>query len=348
MNNICKFIKELREESGLTSSQFAKIMGVSKSSISRWENDETPGIENLYRIARYFRVSVDELLNGQRNDESNYSLFQLKYDLSSFDVPVLITDDEEEELVAYFKKCQAIKARFLKLLPRAAYHGLKDLELEEYNYIAKYIDTNTDIIHYDLDYNSRLAGKLDPNEMRAVREFYESIKYLSKAEKEWEIEKIVELRPVLYVNEIVESSMFRAFVEMYQLLPQVDKNSILNQTINNSTDPFAVIKNKYVLAMINNGGKVLKNGWWHASYWGEDVIRAFTGKLTYVDGKPNCRINETNYYSKYGDCSYSEYLEVLDEEKTAALKEACQLRKTKPIEYYRKLKNGDFDKVIDY
>ena len=336
MNNTCKLIKELREESGLTASEFAKVMGVSKSAVSRWESNETPGIEKLYQIARYFRVSVDELLNGQRNEESNYSLFVSKYNLSSFDIPKLIQDKNVEELVSYYKKCQAIKARFLKLLPRAAYHGLANIDLEEYKYISEYIAVNSEIIHYEWNLESRTSGKLDPNQMKAVKEFYEKIKNLSKSEREWEIEKIIYFRPKLYTDLIIESHLFEPFVEMFKLLPQVDKNSILNNTIN-KVFPIDAIRNKYVLAMINNGGKVLKNDGWNANYWDDDVIKSFSGALSYVTKQKEPSHYDSKYYRYYGDCSYSDYAEVIDEDKTVMYKDACQLRRSKPIPVVRLL-----------
>ena len=347
MNSTCKLIKELREESGLTASEFAKVMGVSKSSVSRWESDETPGIENLYQIARYFRVSVDELLNGQRNEDSNFSLFVSKYDLSSYDVPKLIEDANVEELVTYFKKCQAIKARFLKLLPRAAYSGLANIDLEEYKYISQYIGINSNAVQYEWDFESRHAGKLDPNEMKAVREFYERIKDLSKQEKEWELEKIIYFRPQLFTDEVIGSKLFEPFNEMYKLLPQVDKNSILNNTINRG-QPIDAIRNRYVLAMISNGGKVLRHDYWHADYWDDEVIKAFDGIPNYITKEKQSDYQESEYFRFYGECSYQDYAKVIDEEKTILYKEACLLRRNKPIDYYKKLKSGGFDNLLNF
>ena len=347
MNNTCELIKQLREESGLTPTEFAKVMGVSKSSISKWENDKAPGIDHLYQIARYFRISVDELLRGQRNEESNFSLFISKYDLSEFDVPHLLKEANEKEIVRYFKKCQNIKDRFLKLLPRAAYRGLVDEDLEEFKYINKYIDIDSNVIRYEWDRDALLASELDSNKMAAIRDFLDRIKDLSKAEKEWEIEKIIYFTPKLYVDEIISLNMFEPFVEMYKTLPQIDKNSILNNTINRG-EPINNIRNRYVLAMINNGGKILKTGWWHCTYWNDDVIKDYDGELGYSYRFKGSNYTESNYYMRNGDCSYSEYCSLIDEEKTLLFKEACYLRRTKPFEYYQRLKNGKFDNLLDY
>lgn len=60
-------IRELRVASGLSQVELAKKLGVSKQSVSNWENDNIqPSIEMLVKIARTFNVSTDYLL-GQDN-----------------------------------------------------------------------------------------------------------------------------------------------------------------------------------------------------------------------------------------------------------------------------------------
>ena len=347
MNSTCKLIRELREQTGLTASQFAQVMGVSKSSVSKWENDEIPSVEHLYQIARYFRVTADELLNGALNSDGNIDKFAEEYDLSSFNVPKLIADKNVDELVRYYKKCQRIRNRFLKLLPRAAYQGLENIYLAEYKYISKYIMVNSNVIKYDLDFGARSSGKLDPNEMRAVREFYESIKDHSKAQKEWEIEKIYYFKPKLYAEEIISSNLFEPFVEMFKLLPQADKDNILNNTVNRC-EPIAAFRNRYIFQMINNGAKILYRDAWNVSYWEDATIKAFEGKLEYIDKIKHVAYHDSKYYYSNGECSYAEYIDVVDDEKTQMLKKACYLRKTKPKEYYKQLKSGAFDYILDF
>lgn len=52
-----------RVRKGLTQSEFAECIGVSKESISRWERGVTmPSIDRLASIADYFGCSTDYLL----------------------------------------------------------------------------------------------------------------------------------------------------------------------------------------------------------------------------------------------------------------------------------------------
>lgn len=56
-------LAQLRTGAGITQTDLANILGVSKQSISNWENDNIlPSIEMLEKIADYFGVSTDYLL----------------------------------------------------------------------------------------------------------------------------------------------------------------------------------------------------------------------------------------------------------------------------------------------
>lgn len=53
----------LREARGMTQVELAKILGVSKQSVSNWENDNIqPSIEILIKLSGIFSVSADYLL----------------------------------------------------------------------------------------------------------------------------------------------------------------------------------------------------------------------------------------------------------------------------------------------
>ena len=65
-----KRIRELREANSLSQVSLASKLGVSKQSISNWENGNIlPSIDMLIRIAEIFSVSTDYLLG---RDEKHY------------------------------------------------------------------------------------------------------------------------------------------------------------------------------------------------------------------------------------------------------------------------------------
>lgn len=63
-------IKELRKSLGISQTQLAASLGVSKQCVSNWENDNIqPSIEMLIKISEFFKVSTDYLL-GLKNDNA--------------------------------------------------------------------------------------------------------------------------------------------------------------------------------------------------------------------------------------------------------------------------------------
>ena len=64
---IGKFIAELRRRDGLTQEALGEKIGVTNKTISRWENGNyMPDIEMLQLLAKEFKVSINELLSGER------------------------------------------------------------------------------------------------------------------------------------------------------------------------------------------------------------------------------------------------------------------------------------------
>lgn len=60
---LCDTIKDLRRKHYLNQAAFAKMIGVTQSAVSQWENDLTrPNSYQLETIAQVFSISIDELL----------------------------------------------------------------------------------------------------------------------------------------------------------------------------------------------------------------------------------------------------------------------------------------------
>lgn len=68
INVIGEKIKELRKENGITQEELAKNIDVSTSMVGMYEtNARKPSYEVLIKIAKYFGVSTDYLLNTEEN-----------------------------------------------------------------------------------------------------------------------------------------------------------------------------------------------------------------------------------------------------------------------------------------
>lgn len=59
-------LQELRKQKGLTQEELAQALYVSRTAISKWESGRGyPNIDSLKAIAKFFCVSIDDLLSGE-------------------------------------------------------------------------------------------------------------------------------------------------------------------------------------------------------------------------------------------------------------------------------------------
>jgi len=66
---IGNFIAQLRREKGLTQKELAECLGVTDKAVSRWETGKgLPDTATLPELARILEVSLEELLQGQRQE----------------------------------------------------------------------------------------------------------------------------------------------------------------------------------------------------------------------------------------------------------------------------------------
>ena len=59
-------LQELRKKKGVTQEELAAALFISRTAVSKWESGRGyPSIESLRAIAKYYSVTVDELLSGE-------------------------------------------------------------------------------------------------------------------------------------------------------------------------------------------------------------------------------------------------------------------------------------------
>ena len=59
-------LQKLRKENGLSQEKVARVLFVSRQSVSKWEHDQAePGVENLKALARLYGVTLDRLMGAE-------------------------------------------------------------------------------------------------------------------------------------------------------------------------------------------------------------------------------------------------------------------------------------------
>ena len=69
-------LKNLRKKHNLTQTEFGKIFNIDRSTVSKWERDDyKPNLETLTEIAKFFKVTVDELTGVKKNNDEDLEQF---------------------------------------------------------------------------------------------------------------------------------------------------------------------------------------------------------------------------------------------------------------------------------
>ncbi len=75
--DIASKIRNARKECGLTQEQAADLLGVSRQTISNWENEKTyPDIISVIKMSERYDVSLDYLLKGERPMSDYYDYLE--------------------------------------------------------------------------------------------------------------------------------------------------------------------------------------------------------------------------------------------------------------------------------
>ena len=123
-------IKRLRTERNITQEQLAEVLNVSAVAVSKWERGDTmPDIAMLPRLAYYFQVTIDELMN---------------YDACAVDLEIktFIIEHTKAAEVYNTKECLRLSKAAYKKFPQ----DYRVMELYMWDLIGGYADNNPDVI----------------------------------------------------------------------------------------------------------------------------------------------------------------------------------------------------------
>ena len=131
---IGKFLKQLREEKKLSqvNMSMALVGGYSDAAISKWETgNAVPNIQDLNNLAKYFGVTIDEILNGERNTSKKFEEIYFICDsnwAAHYDANKIYDIQKAQELL--------IEKRFKELLKMMVEDGLSASDDAEFDFLA--------------------------------------------------------------------------------------------------------------------------------------------------------------------------------------------------------------------
>lgn len=225
---IGKLIKKLREDSNLKQDNLAKAIGVSKAAVSQWENGKGIKTENIYLISKLFNVSVDDILNGHLNSESNEEYINRNYTLENYDFKDEINEDNIDKLKEFYSHVKMVKSRFFELLPKWAENSLSFKEMMTFIKIKQYFKFDFNYYSF-IKYGSNHIGyPLENDEKEFVKTQVENVKQLKLEEKRWEISKLYDFTYDLKRDKVCDSHLLEPLKLMLDVVDQSVKDYLLN------------------------------------------------------------------------------------------------------------------------
>ena len=102
-------VADLRKKAGISQEEFADKLKVSRQAVSKWERNEAyPDTENLIAIAKFFDVTIDDLIHKNLTDNSEFDSVESETEI------VIEEKTEDEEVIErveedYSAKCEKEK-----------------------------------------------------------------------------------------------------------------------------------------------------------------------------------------------------------------------------------------------
>lgn len=358
-----KLIEKLRNDLGMTVAELANVMGVSNASVTQWEKGKKRcSVENLGKLAEFFNVSIEEIIEGKLHNEGTLDYLKRNFDLEHFNVDELIKNKKVNCLYEYLSRCVSIKWRYWELLPRWSRNELSEGEAEEFNFIKQYFWLDKKVMNckYETQYfHDSNNGVEDSSLKECVRGYFESLEYLPKEAHEWEISKLIGYKFNIKPIEVIKLGDTDCIGLMLNLCNQQYKDELVALNIKGKTS-LDLTDNKSICNLIWNGGNCVYRFIEFAPViWDDELLEYIEGEI--VEDKertnaweycirPGYNFNGNpqiyDYVDEWKTMSYAEYQKTIMEKKTRYINDLGSIKYSNPQLFYRKLLSGEYDTYL--
>lgn len=361
------FIKSLRAERGITIEHLAKYIGVTKSAVSQWESGKGIKAEMLYSLSRFFGISVDELIGGKRNGESNSDFFKRNYDLSLCGFGEEKCDDKSGE--EYLSRLKQVKSRFFALLKDWTFDGLSANAKEEFVFLSQYFERDNNYLAY-LKYGAGYIGFFNEKDIKEIiREKIAKLPADDEREVQWELQKFYYVKKEWMKSELVcdtKSNYLLGKLLMAMSQPEKDillainlrkedtkmqSNGLSEHEVKTERDLTLdeIERTPYFKTMLNAGCNIMKKYKLPSCLEEEDLDRLEGKKAVPIkeislddDTRPYMQdmggkglVGSLQYWKMY---SYEQYQSFIDKRTTDYYKALVNFKEDDPSKYYEALK----------
>ncbi len=253
-----KLLVLLREKSGKEQQEIAKALNVSNAAVSLWESGNGIQTEKIYDLARYYNITVTELISGKLSDENEEDYLQRNYDLK--DHPSFETIDElnYKDLLEYLSRCNNVIQRVFKLYPAYIGNSLNKKEEYEFKVLLSYFSVDYSYAQYK-NYDGFLSSL-----RKLVEELAEVRGFEQPSDLDYELSAIYSLRIEVNPYEVIAFND-ETSNKYLSLLTQQQKDRLLTVYLKDKTTQ-EIEQSIIIKRLLNSGANCL--------YLGEDVIRA--------------------------------------------------------------------------
>lgn len=339
-------IIQLREKIGLSQIDFAKEIGVSKGAVCQWEQGSGIKTEHLYDIAKYFNITVSELIEGKLNDEDDNDYFARNYDIDGFENFDEINVYNYSNLLEYLKRCKNLIKRFMVLFRIRLEDNLTKKEQAEYKKLYRYFAC-------DWEYIRTSNWPNITNIEDIAQEYLDFQEIESKQELDNIMYKFFHLRINVKPLALLEYENDETALDEYLELIGKERCDALLTKIISDTEEEEIEESLPIRRLIERGARCLftRERIHHFEYneINEDVFNQLTevsvnenvqsiydlftnAKKNFIGLKGDFDPYNWKNYDKY------DYEKLVDKERTNHIRDIVMLKDTDPETFYKNLK----------